>query len=248
MELGYPDIIGSEECPFALNFDVVAHETGHLILLGLLGPPPSSELAQGEGSDFLAYHESVADLASKLSLLHFDTALDLILRRSKGNLYVMNELDRIGALSREKQLRMASHSLKMADVGLDIHDRSRPFTGAVFDTLVAIFQCTLFDRGLTAIDPRRIRDPRNELQRYDLDAELGMPSSIYERRHFAVKSALEEARDLVGEMLTGSWRNIEPGGFSLAQAALSMITVAERGRASRFSDLAYENFVWREIL
>jgi hypothetical protein len=234
MELGYPDLAGSEDLPFALNFDVIAHETGHLILLGVLGPPPASAFDRMEGSDFLAYHEAVADLVSKIALLHFDTALDLILRRSKGNLYVMNELDRIGAISSEKQLRMASHSLKMRDVGLDVHDRSRPFTGAVFDTLVAIFQYLLFERGLSRIDPRRISDLRRELSSDDIDLALGLPGGSYERRHYAVKSALEEARDLVGEMLTSSWRSFDPDEFSWPQAALAMVT--------------YENFAWRELL
>jgi hypothetical protein len=248
MELGYPDVAGSEAWPFALNFDVIAHETGHLILLGLLGPPSSADFASSQGSDFLAYHESIADLVSKLSLLHFDAALDLILRRSRGNLYIMNELDRIGEVSSEKQLRMASHSLKMPDVGVDAHDRSRPFTGAVFDTLVAIFQSILFERGLTRINPLRFYNLRFDVSGSEIEKELAMPSTEYEMRHYVVKSALEEARDLVGEMLTTSWSYINPSGLVLSTVASAIVFAAERGRAARFAELVYDNFKWRQII
>lgn len=78
---------------FALNFDSVAHEMGHLILLSELG------LLEGDGagSEFFAYHEAVADFASLLGLLHFDTAADRILRRTGGNLLINNELDRFAS-------------------------------------------------------------------------------------------------------------------------------------------------------
>jgi hypothetical protein len=107
LELGEDDS-GGESFPFALNFDAVAHETGHLVLFGVLGLPEQSEPT----ADYLSYHEVVADFISLICLLHFDTALDRVLRRTKGNLLIANELDRLAELTDEKHIRAASHSLK----------------------------------------------------------------------------------------------------------------------------------------
>jgi hypothetical protein len=163
LELGEDDSWPDRPFPYALNFDAIAHETGHLVLLGALGLPDN------RGQDFLAYHESVADLISLMGLLNFDSALDRILRRTRGNLLISNELDRLAELSDSKQIRMASHSLKMSDVGFEVHDRSRPFTGAIFDTGVEIFQLLLCERGLAKLDTRTIRDVRSDLTQNDIE-------------------------------------------------------------------------------
>ena len=63
--------------------------------------------------EYFAYHEAVADFIALIGLLHFDTALDLLLRRTRGNLLVPNELDRFAELSDEKQVRLFNHSLKL---------------------------------------------------------------------------------------------------------------------------------------
>jgi hypothetical protein len=138
LELGEDDML-QDGFPLALNFDAVAHETGHLVLLSALGTPR----APVPPADFFTYHECAADFVSLLALLHFDTALDRILRRTKGNLLLMNELDRFAELSVEKQVRTFNHSLKMRDVGSEVHDRARPFMGALFDTLIEIYQILL---------------------------------------------------------------------------------------------------------
>jgi hypothetical protein len=244
LELGEDDSWPDRPFPFGLNFDVIAHETGHIVLLGALGLPENGSV----GEDFLAYHEAIADLISLVGLLHFDSALDKILRRTKGNLLIANELDRLAELSDSKQLRMASHSLKMRDVGFEVHDRSRPFTGAVFDTGVEIFQLLLCERGLAKLDTRTIRDVRSDLTQTDIDGELQVSRDDYELHHFATKATLAEARDLMGEMLIGSWRRLDPEGLTFREAAEAIVLAAEAGRARRFADRVYENFAWRGIL
>ena len=109
LEMGEDDA-RAEIQPFGLNFDAVAHETGHLVLFGIMGLPDASPPDQ-----FFAYHEAVADFVALIGFLHFDTGLDLLLRRTRGNLLVMNELDRFAELSDEKQVRMFSHSLKLSE-------------------------------------------------------------------------------------------------------------------------------------
>ena len=51
-----------------------------------------------------------------IAVLHFDSVVDGLLRSTRGNLYLPNELNRIGELSDTEQIRVASHSLTMADV------------------------------------------------------------------------------------------------------------------------------------
>ena len=162
-------------------------------------------------ADYFAYHEAAADFISLLGLLSFDTALDRILRRTRGNLYIANELDRFAELTEEKQVRRFSNSLRTSDVGDDVHDRSMPFAGALFDCLIEIYQILLAERGLSNLDPRAFDDLRQELSGRDLDDELRISQAHYEPRHFAMKSALAEARDIVGTALARSWLLVGPG-------------------------------------
>jgi len=141
--------------PFCLNFDVLAHELGHAFIYGLLGTPPADRVS----ADYLAFHESAADCVAMIALLDFDSVVDRLLERTRGNIYLPNELNRIGELSETEQLRLASQSLRLADVP-DLrtpvaqlsqpqrHDMSLPLTGALFDILVEVFQAMLVREGL----------------------------------------------------------------------------------------------------
>jgi hypothetical protein len=242
LELG-ADETRSEPQPFALNFDAVAHETGHLIIFGVMGVPQLDP-----PHEYFAYHEAVADFIALIGLLHFDTALDLLLQRTRGNLLIANELDRFAELSDEKQVRLFSHSLRMSDVSAQVHDLSKPFAGALFDILVEIYQVLLFERGLSDLDPRNFRDFRNELSEEEMEEQLSASLGDNEVRLFALKSALQEARDLLGEILVRSWDELEPHALDYRAAAEAMIAAAETGRANRFVGSVVDNFAWREIL
>jgi hypothetical protein len=242
LEMGEDEARGEPQ-PFALSFDALAHEIGHLIIFGVMGAPRIDP-----PHEYFAYHESVADFIALIGLLHFDTALDLLLRRTRGNLLIANELDRFAELSDEKQVRLFSHSLRMSDVSAEVHDLSRPFAGALFDMLVEIYQVLLFERGLSDLDPRDFRDLRSELSEEELEEQLSASLGANDSRHFALKSALEEARDLVGEILVRSWEELEPETLDFRWAAEAMIMAAESGRANRFAGSVIDNFAWREIL
>jgi hypothetical protein len=243
LEMGEDDS-RDEPFPFALNFDVIAHETGHQVLFSALGMPVGSKPSQ----QFLAYHEAIADFVSTIGLLHFDSALDKILRRTKGNLLVMNELDRFAELGDEKQIRLMSHSLKLSDVGQEVHDLSRPFEGALFDTLLEVFQLLLVERGLSSLDTRKIDDLRTQMNQSEIHRQLAIPREDYEIHHFSMKSALVEARDIVGECLARSWDQLSPDNPSFRDAAEALIFAAQAGRGRRFADRINYNFEWREIL
>jgi hypothetical protein len=139
--LGAPD-----PQPFCLNFDVLAHELGHAFLYSLLGVPPAGRVS----AEYVAFHESAADCVAMIAVLHFDSVVDRLLHATRGNIYLPNELNRIGELSETKQLRLASQSLTLDDIPdlrtpvamlsyPQIHTMGLPLTGAVFDTLVEVF-------------------------------------------------------------------------------------------------------------
>ena len=143
------------ENSICLNFDVLAHELGHLIIYGVVGTPaPGTETAE-----YFGFHESAGDLTALIAVLRFDLVADHVLRQTAGNLYNLSELSRIGEISQTTQIRIADNDLKMSDVAdaatpAEIlcqparHSLAQPLTGAVFDLLVDIYQRTLFERGL----------------------------------------------------------------------------------------------------
>ncbi len=133
----------------------------------------------------------------------------------------------------------------MQDVGYEVHDRSKPFAGALFDTLIEIYQVILFERGLTSLDPRLYGHLRLEMPQSRFDQELHGAGPDYELRHFAAEIGTGEARDLLGEALTRSWAFLDPDRFSLADARDGLVASALGGRGARYADRIADNFTWR---
>lgn len=239
LELGVDRESERDVAPFALNFDVIAHEVGHAILFSLLGVP---EGGAGQG-DFGAFHEANSDLISLLSFMHFDSGLDRLLRHCEGNLLVLNELNRIAELTGDRQIRLAGNARRMSEVTAEIHDRSRPFTGAVFDTIVDGFHERLVardlaDEGLLDIDIREV----GAAQMRNLS---DFTATAFRARPYLFKTALIEARDEVALALMRTWTRLDPERLSFATAADILCGVAQSdGLAGRFET----NFRWREIL
>ncbi|TBZ28941.1 hypothetical protein [Rhizobium leguminosarum] len=229
---------------FALSFDSVAHEMGHLVLLSELGLLEGN----GRGSDFFAYHEAVADFVSLLGLLQFDTAIDRLLRRTGGNLLLHNELDRFAELSEERQIRTFNNSLRMGDVSDEVHDRSKPFAAALFDSVIEVYQTLLYERGLSDLNPRRYSNLRQQLAPALIHEGLRISKSSYELNHFAYKAALQEARDVVGESVLRSWKLLQPDTLTFESAALSFLEVSYNGRGRAYMDQLEDCMRWRLIL
>ncbi len=243
LELGESEPENATSC-FALNFDAIAHEMGHLILLSELGILEGD----GRGCDFFAYHESIADFISLLGLLQFDTAVDRLLRRTRGNLLLHNELDRFAELSDEKQLRSFNNSLKMGDVSNEVHDQSKPFAAALFDCLIEVYQSLLFEHGLSDLNPKRFSNLRQQLAPALIDEALRTSGSSYELHHFAIKAALEEARDIVGAAVMRSWDYLEPDSVTFGGAAEAFLAASYRGRGIAYINQLEDCMRWREIL
>jgi hypothetical protein len=89
---------------------------------------------------------------------------------------------------------------------------------------------------------------RHDLPHEEFEREMAISAEEYEWRHFAAKSALIEARDMIGEMLTASWALLDPDGFALRDGADAFLSIARSSRALRFTDRIQENFAWRELI
>ncbi|NKM53472.1 hypothetical protein GFL21_02880 [Rhizobium anhuiense] len=243
LELGESEPEGPTSC-FALNFDAVAHEMGHLVLLSELGILEGD----GSGSDFFSYHEAIADFISLLGLLQFDTALDRLLRRTRGNLLLHNELDKFAELSDEKQLRSLNNSLRVSDVSQEVHDQSKPFAAGLFDCLIEVYQSLLFERGLSKINPRKFSDLRQQMAPALIEEGFRASATSYELTHFAAKAALQEARDVIGEAVTRSWTYLDPDSLTFEAAASAFLEAAWRGRGRAYIDQLEDCMRWRGIL
>jgi hypothetical protein len=243
-----PGFAGAQ--PLCLNFDVLAHEIGHAFIYSLLGMPAAQQMH----AQYVAFHESAADCVAMLSALHFDSVVDRLLTQTRGNIYLPNELNRIGELSDTKQIRNASHSLTLDDVpALDTpvhrlsnrqrHDMSLPLTGAVFDVLVEVFQEILVLERL--IDPaldqasRQLADtPAAQIQRAFDAAYLGQEARF--------KAALLDARDYMGRCLVRAWQGLDAGvTFSGAAAAMLCADLELAGGAGR--EILIDCLTWRGI-
>ncbi|MGF1626258.1 MAG: hypothetical protein ACFCVH_15350, partial [Alphaproteobacteria bacterium] len=204
LELGVERGEDGRAHPFALNFDTIAHEVGHAILFSLLGIPDDGAYT----NDFGAFHEACSDLVSLVSFLHFDSGLDRLLRRCQGNLLTLNELNRIVELTGERQIRLASNARRMSEISGEIHDRSRPFTGAIFDTIVDSFHAILVQEDLA--DERLLDLDIRDFDGPLLDHITGYTASAFRARPFLFKAALARARDDVGLALARTWATLDP--------------------------------------
>jgi hypothetical protein len=242
MEFGHRKDDAGQYQSYGLNFDVIAHELGHGLLFSLMGLPIEGYWSQ----EFGAFHESNADVVALLSTMHFDSVLDRLLHSTRGNIYTLNELSRIGELSETRQIRIASNSRKMSEVSDEIHDLSRPMTGALFDFMAYLYIENLADQGLIHRD---LRDAVLDLDRRPeaLETIHRLFESAYANRHFQFKAALMQARDAVGNRLTAAWEKLLPTDLTFSSVVTHLIDADFAISGARHQEQLREVFRWREI-
>lgn len=252
VELGYGRGKGNTKEPFSLNFDVLAHEMGHIILASEIGIPFDSAPTQYEG-----FQETASDIVSLLSVLHFEHFRRHILEKTRGNLYVRNELNSLAELSPTEQIRTACHPLRMSDIDFawtpakylnqkQIHRLGQPFTGAIFDILVEVFHERLVESGLItrALDDLSSANLTNERTLEQIQREF---DDAYEDAPEGFMKALEDARDIVGERLVKSWRRLVADELTLWGAAASLMTVDRALSGNRYQDIIRDCLRWRRF-
>jgi hypothetical protein len=221
--------------PYALNFDVVAHETGHQILFSVMGVPDAEQV----GVPFLAFHEAFSDFVAIVGVLHFPSVIPRLLQETQGNLYVLNLVNRFAETSATTQIRLASNTATMADVagitlaadgswidptgqGRNQHAIAAPLEGAMFDCLVEIYQDTLVAEGLLPPDD----DPRG-WTRAEVEAAFNSlhlrTSRAFRRFDAGFTAAVRHARDQVARAMAHVMLTVPPAELTFDEVAARFI-------------------------
>ena len=241
--------------PFWQNFDVVAHETGHMLLYAKMGFPRGTKrrdewLTIGT-PEFRAFHESSGDLVAIVSSLHFPSVSDHLLEETRGNLFTNNELSRVGELSESYQIRNAFNDKKMSSVKRVRHiphELSLPLTGAVFDILVEVFQKNLVDASLIGQNLANQANRRFGARGAPPEVQRGFDRAFKGRkRQFARE--LFRARDYLGDLLAHTWSTLSPDKLTFVKVGRSLL---QSDRAIGNGDGAHRDtirrcFKWRGL-
>lgn len=245
--------------PFCLNFDVIAHETGHAILFSQIGVPPPGHISE----QFLAFHESFADLIAIMGVMNLRSVRQELLTQTDGNLYVLNLVNRIGAYSDTEQIRLASNLAIMADVaGLRLapdgtwidpkglnrnqHAIAEPLTGAVFDILVEIYQDGLVSRRLIHPDLDARGWTRDEVERA-MQAVHQESARAFARFAQGFFAALDEARHAVGHCMAHVMRTIRSETLTFPLVAARFLEAAAACGLGTMLPALVDHFLWRGI-
>ena len=245
MEFGTAETADGQISPFSLNFDVISHEIGHLLIFSLIGLP---DLDRDDG-EYYAFHESTADIVSLISVMHFDSVVDDLLEQTSGNLYTYNQLTRFAELSTCEQIRLANHKLRMIDFAEGWHkehDLSQPLTGAMFDILVDIFHENLLDRGLVTEKAEDLADllQRDEQAQHIIQAIF---DQAYERDPLGFKDALLDARDEAAIGLAATWQSLDADRLTYGAVGEALLRVDRDLNDGRYQRLIANNLNYRQI-
>ena len=228
--------------PYCLNFDVLAHELGHSIIFAEVGFPSQDTNTPEYGG----FHESSGDLVALISSLHFNLVVDQLLHNTAGNLFTFNELARIGELDQVRQIRNAFNYERMSTVTNESHDLSKPLTGAVFDTMVEVYQKELVKQQLIsqALADRSYHGPDADEDDEIIQKEFG---KAYKGREQKFKTALLVARDYLGKLLATSWSQLIPDHLSYATVVKTLLASDRSLTNGQHQDTIRDCFSWREI-
>ncbi|MEO0328961.1 MAG: hypothetical protein AAF217_10235 [Pseudomonadota bacterium] len=230
---------------FSLNFDVIAHEVGHAIIYSEVGVP-DPENATGE---YFGFHESAADLVALVSSLHFNSLVELLLENTRGNLYVLNSVNRMAELSGNKQIRIAANDVRLSQFAkgwVKEHKLSQPLTGAFFDIFVDLFHECLVDYGCITPQMEDLSDKLLATPDYAPVMQELFDKS-YSQHSEEFKLALTDARDILGTYLADTWDVLDRNDLNFVDVARVFEQVDHQHTQGRFQKIIRGNFDIRDI-
>jgi hypothetical protein len=253
IEVGHGETESGARHPYNLNFDVLAHELGHSLIFSEVGVPTPATMT----AEYRGFQESASDLVALVAVLHFDTVVDRLLRNSNGDLYTLNELNRIGELSETEQIRLACNTLRMSDVAdvttpaeqlsqPELHRLGEPLTGAIFDIFVEVYQELLVDVGL--IDPELAAlsygTPEDSAHLVSIERRF---AAAYRNRHDAFKEVLLRARDYLGTLLANTWMRIPRHLLRFGDVSMALLDSDLSLTGGRYHEIIRGSLAWRGI-
>lgn len=245
LELGAePHADGSSD-PYALNFDIVAHEMGHLIIYSVVGVPDPED----DTSDYYGFHESAADVVALLAAAHFASVVDEVFEQTRGNLYAINRLSSFGEITSSTQIRIASNGVSLETFALgwtDEHDLSLPLTGMTFDIIVDIFHECLKERGLISGAAEDLAD-RLEYVPERADELQDLFDRDYARQALGFHEAFADARDIIGTYLAYAWTWLASRPLTYAGVARALLRVDRELNRGRYARIIRNNALLRGI-
>ena len=230
--------------PFSLNFDVIAHEFGHMIIYGEVGLPP--QRASGE---YFGFHESAADLVALVSSLHFNSVVDHLLLATRGNLYTFNLLNRMAEMSDNEEIRIAANDRRLRDFAggwVKEHDLSQPLTGAFFDIFVDLFHEHLLEAGLISPEVEALSDRLLATPDY-APVMQALFDRAFARDPDGFKQALLDTRDQFGTYLAETWTRLDARHLDYLTVAQTFEAVDRDFTGGRNRRLIRGNFDMRDI-
>ena len=259
VEMGEKPNHEGREQPFCLNYDVVAHETGHAILFSMIGVPEDSEATE----PFLAFHESFSDLIALIGVMEIPSVTRRLLAQTDGNLYVLNIVNRIGAYSDTEQVRLASNTHTMEDViGLHLrpdgswfdptgqnrnqHAIAEPLTGAIFDCLVELYQDGLAGRGLIRPETDARGWTRTEIAQ-TMETVHAESASAFARFAQGFHASLDDARHVVARAMAHVILTVRPETLTFPIVAARFLEAAAALGEAPHMPALLDHFLWRGI-
>lgn len=247
IELGYADANPRE--PYCENFDVIAHEVGHIILKNVIGPTPNGRLAFERKS----HDEAGADLVSLVSILHFDRVVDAVLERTRGKLFSVNILSQIGEYRMGRSGRRAGRllfqnktmrSVAYARRAGDKYVYARPLLGAAFDILVEIYEARLVRRGLI---PPELATRSTHATARGHPAIRRAFAAFYEKNPDGFAEALRDATADFARLLARAWDMTRRTGTTFSRVASNIAAADARLNRGRYRPIIQRAFAKRRI-
>ena len=237
-----PDGTRSDYC---LNFDVIAHEVGHAMMMTFAGGFSPARIT----GDYEALHEASADWAAMIASLHLSAVTEELLASTRGDLDTANRLNRFAEISSTSQIRLANNQRTMWDYvrGWDNeHDLAMPLIAAFFDAFVAVYRAILVRHGaipsaLDDIAEMAERDPA-----WRGRARAGF-ARAYARHPARFHDALAEAREIAAAMLVGVWDRADPTAFRIGDIPAMLEEVDFRQFGGQLRPIVADAFARRGI-
>lgn len=230
---------------YCLNFDVIAHEVGHAMMMTFAGGFDRSRITP----DYEALHEASADWAAMIASLHFRAVTEELLETTRGDLDTANRLNRFAELSSTMQIRMANNTRTMWDFArgwTNEHDLALPLIAALFDAFVAVYKAVLVRHGAIPAALDDIAEMAEREPAWRGRARAGF-ARAYARHPARFHDALAEAREVAADMLVAIWERAEPTRFRLGHIRTILEEVDVRDYGGLLRPIVADAFARRRI-